>query len=841
MKKKHRTLSLFSLTVLSLSLHAKTLNTVPSSNCDKTQGNKQCQYTGNISSLVNESNSDGSITVNTDDANFSDRAGFSTEGKNNNINITATDSTFGASIPSQGSFNLTASEGTVSLNADNITTTSSVLINGNAGNDISIKNSTLGSDGSRSLYVYQQSNSNEKMGNSDIDVSNSTLSDTLLLQTRGDTILSVEDNSTLNGVRNINSGLESDTQAHFENSIAHGDINIQATYGNAFVSLDNMTLDQQETDDQSQLQVTSGGIAQVQVLNSAIAGGVYVASYPRTDGEAGEASLTIENSQIEQYSPTSSAVKVVADGDTNTSAAIDIKSSKVTGDVVAESEAADQNATITLDNTDVSGNIKIRADDMVLNLNNNAAFSGQLDVSDYYTDDEEPGTTTNTTVNVNNDAMSNNITNSRGGDGADNTLTINVNQGAIIGGNSVENAMQLTGFDDVNVNINYVDPALINSGVDKYFYIDDSTVQVNGVIDDHGTLSAIRDGAYVYNKVQYHVTDDTAQQSVQLPGDTYAVSFTTDDTPQVASDIQAAKAGLLASDDMLHRIVSGIGRQLDMRAQSTDDQSHVWTQALYGSDDRDAGKTQYSNNISGGQIGADVPIKLRNGDILSVGGAYAHAYNNLKLRDGSGHNHINGDYYSAYLRLNAAKMPQSGIRWFIDNDFTWASMRYNASESEGDLSGGGHYSGSGFLWQTRVGAVATPANSHIWLQPYLSLGYSQIRTDSFNDGYTDIDNGKENGFYTGVGTRIGTSLSTSNGIVFEPYIDANYTAQLDNNVDFSADEYNFDGENKHIGQIGIGNSMAITPKLIVNASFNTIIGQDVEHGINSDLSVLYTF
>ena len=842
MKTIYKQLSILSVTILSASVNAQITKFESNNNCQQYKENEECQFSGNVPSIINESNNQGNIVVYSNDAYFSDRAGFSTEGKNNNIDMTVTNSTFGANVPTQGSLNLSASEGSVSLEADDITTSSSVQINGNAGNSVYIKNSALGSDGTRSLYVYQQSNSNAKMGSSYIDVSNSSLSDTLWLQTRGDTSLIISNNSTLNGVRNINSGLDSDTQAQFSDSIEHGNINIQATYGNATVSLDNMSMDLPETGDQSQLQVTSGNVTQVDVLDSSISGGIYIASHPRDEEDPGTSILNIENSTIGQYGASSAAIKVIADGENSTSANVDIQSSQIAGDIVAESEAAEQNASITLDNTHVSGDIKLRADDMTLNIDNDATFSGQLDVSDYYTDTEELGTATKTTVNVSNANMSNNITNSRGDDGVNNSLTINVNQGAIIGGNDVSTAMQLTGFSDVNVNVNYVDPSLINTGVDKYFYVDNTnTVQVNGVIDDHGTLATIRNGAYIYNKVQYHVDDDSDQQDEELSGNTYAVSFTTDVAPQTASDIQAAQAGLLASDDMLHRVVSGISRQLDMITMAANNKSRLWTQALYGSDDRNAGDTEYSNNISGGQIGIDVPLEMKNGDVLSIGLAYAHAYNNLKLQNESGYNHINGDYYSTYLRWNTKNKPESSIGWFVDSDFTWANMRYDASESEGDLSGGGNYQGSGFLWQTRIGALVSSIKSDIWLQPYFSLGYSEVNTDNFNDGYTDINDGKTNGFYSGIGTRLGTSFSTSAGITIKPYVDASYTTQIDNDVDFSAGSYNYDGQNLHLAQLGLGSSVQISPSISANVSLNTLIGQSIEHDTNGDVSIKYSF
>ena len=92
-------------------------------------------------------------------------------------------------------------------------------------------------------------------------------------------------------------------------------------------------------------------------------------------------------------------------------------------------------------------------------------------------------------------------------------------------------------------------------------------------------------------------------QQQKLTGKTWGVTFYTDDptsppTPDdhdVAADIQVAQAGLMASDDMIHRIADGITHQLD--SAQIDRDSHLWLQGIYAGGDRNAGVTQYSNAI----------------------------------------------------------------------------------------------------------------------------------------------------------------------------------------------------------------------------------------------------
>lgn len=103
--------------------------------------------------------------------------------------------------------------------------------------------------------------------------------------------------------------------------------------------------------------------------------------------------------------------------------------------------------------------------------------------------------------------------------------------------------------------------------------------------------------------VKYQATDVSSQTTTADEGKTWGVAFYTDDptppdptppapTPpapvsdasNVAADIQAAQAGLLASDDMIHRIADGVTHQLD--SAKTDGSSHLWLQGVYASGDR---------------------------------------------------------------------------------------------------------------------------------------------------------------------------------------------------------------------------------------------------------------
>ncbi|VDZ80681.1 autotransporter [Salmonella bongori] len=68
---------------------------------------------------------------------------------------------------------------------------------------------------------------------------------------------------------------------------------------------------------------------------------------------------------------------------------------------------------------------------------------------------------------------------------------------------------------------------------------------------------------------------------------------------------------------MIHRIADGITHQLD--SAKTDRNSHLWLQGIYASGDRTAGITQYSNDISGFQIGSDIARQIRGDNVIGVG------------------------------------------------------------------------------------------------------------------------------------------------------------------------------------------------------------------------------
>lgn len=109
--------------------------------------------------------------------------------------------------------------------------------------------------------------------------------------------------------------------------------------------------------------------------------------------------------------------------------------------------------------------MRLVGSNMILNIDD-ATLNGNIEASSYSESDiGDAGT--HMTVNLSNTAYRGNI-DSNDGDISEN-LTININNGAIIGGESLDSAMQITGYDTVNFNVNYLAPSLIDTGVVSYF------------------------------------------------------------------------------------------------------------------------------------------------------------------------------------------------------------------------------------------------------------------------------------------------------------------------------------------------------------------------------------
>lgn len=90
---------------------------------------------------------------------------------------------------------------------------------------------------------------------------------------------------------------------------------------------------------------------------------------------------------------------------------------------------------------------------MILNISD-ATLNGNIEASSYSESDIGDARTP-MTVNLSNTAYRGNI-DSNDRDISEN-LTININNGAIIGGESLDSAMQITDYDTVNFNVNYTD------------------------------------------------------------------------------------------------------------------------------------------------------------------------------------------------------------------------------------------------------------------------------------------------------------------------------------------------------------------------------------------------
>ncbi|EAX0786195.1 autotransporter outer membrane beta-barrel domain-containing protein [Salmonella enterica] len=456
-------------------------------------------------------------------------------------------------------------------------------------------------------------------------------------------------------------------------------------------------------------------------------------------------------------------------------ASLSVNNSQVDGNITAQSQS-DGNAGITLTNgTTVNGKVRLVGSDMILNIND-ATLKGNIEASSYSESDiNDAGT--HMTLNLSNTTYRGNIdSNDQDING---NLTINVNNGAIIGGESLDSAIQITGYDTVNFNVNYLAPSLIDTGVVSYFYLNnEEQAEVNSSLAT-GTLAPIRSGAYIMDDVKYQATDVSSQTTTANEGKTCGVTFYTDDptppTPvpeaiNAAADIQAAQTGLLASDDMIHRIADGIPHQLD--SAKTDRNSHLWLQGMYASSDRTLSDTQHWG-------------------------------------------------------------------WFADAVFTYGDMTYSSNGRDGHLSAGGDYDGRSWLAQGRVGAQVN-ATRHTWLRPYLTMGHANTHTDSYSDGYSDVSSSKQDGGFAGAGMQAGVSYPLHN-VEVKPYVERAYVGQFGAKTDFHTDNYRFAGQNLNEGNAGLGMGMKFSEKWSANTRTNTEFGHDVDNEVNAYIGVKYQF
>ncbi|EAA7245401.1 autotransporter outer membrane beta-barrel domain-containing protein [Salmonella enterica subsp. salamae] len=767
-----------------------------------------------------------------------------------------------------------SSRSTVNFTANNLTTEGGeVELSGSGDITASVTNSHLGSSAAlQSDSLWLKSN----YGNATADISNSILTGRLDVDAALNATTTVNYSDIDQGVRTMAEGKDAQDTLVIKNSTVTATdtrnssasvVYADAGSGGASVEIDNSAigLNADSTPAHSQdvqVYANNGGNANVLVNDSTVQNGV------TTYAEGSDTQIQINNSHIGTEATADnvnymllaqSSRKAIGQG----TASLFINNSQVDGNISAQSQG-DGNAGISLTNgTTVNGKVRLVGSNMILNIDD-ATLNGNIEASSYSESDIGDGGT-HMTVNLSNTVYRGNI-DSNDGDISEN-LTININNGAVIGGESLDSAMHITGYDTVNFNVNYLSPSLIDTGVVSYFYLNnEEQAEINSSLAT-GSLVPIRSGAYIMDDVKYQATDVSSQTTTADEGKTWGVTFYTDaptppeptppnpappeptppspapPTPlpaasNVAADIQAAQAGLLASDDMIHRIANGVTHHLD--SAKTDHNSHLWLQGVYASGDRTAGVTQYSNDISGFQIGSDIARQIRGDNVIGVGLALGYLHNDLDLNHHlDGHNKIDGNYYSVYANWKQSLSDAKYWGWFADVVFTYGDMSYSSDGRDGHLSAGGDYDGRSWLVQSRVGAQVNAA-CQTWLRPYLTMGYVNTHTDSYNDGYSDVSSGKQDGGFAGAGMQAGVSYPLHN-VEVKPYVELAYIGQFGVKTDFHTDDYRFAGQNLNGGNAGLGMDVKFSEKWSANTSVNTEFGHDVNNEVNAYIGAKYHF
>ncbi|HCC0887941.1 TPA: autotransporter outer membrane beta-barrel domain-containing protein [Salmonella enterica] len=782
-----------------------------------------------------------------------------------------------------------SSRSTVNFTANNLTTEGGeVELSGSEDITANVTGSHLGSSGAlQADSLWLKSN----YGNVTANVSDSVLTGRLDVDAALNAITTVDHAEIDQGVRAMAEGKDAQDTVIIKNSTITatntGNSSASVVYadagsGGATVEIDNSAigLNADSTPAHSQdvqVYTDNGGNADVMINSSTVQNGVMAYA------QGSDAQIQVDNSQVGTEATADdvnymllaqSSRKAIGQG----TASLSVNNSQVDGNITAQSQG-DGNAEISLTNgTTVNGKVRLVGSDMTLNIDD-ATLNGNIEASSYSESDiGDTGTTM--TLNLSNTTYRGNIDSND--EDINENLTINVNNGAIIGGESLDSAMQITGYDTVNFNVNYLAPSLIDTGVVSYFYLDnEEQTEVNSSLAT-GTLAPIRSGAYIMDDVKYQATDLSSQTTTADQGKTWGVTFYTDDptppdptppdptppdptppeptppdpappepTPpnpappapvpdssNVAADIQAAQAGLMASDDMIHRIADGITHQLD--SAKTDRNSHLWLQGIYASGDRTAGVTQYSNDISGFQIGSDIARQIRGDSVVGVGLALGYLHNDLDLNNHlNGHNTIDGNYYSVYANWKQSLSDTRHWGWFADTVLTYGDMSYSSDGRDGHLSAGGDYDGRSWLVQSRVGAQIN-ATRQTWLRPYLTLGYVNIHTDNYNDGYSDVSSGKQDGGFAGAGVQAGVGYQLHN-VEVKPYVELSYVGQFGSETDFHTDDYRFTGQNLNGGNAGLGIEMKFSKKWSANTSVNTELGHDIDNEVNAYIGAKYQF
>lgn len=819
----------------------------------------------------NHTNTTGDQTVDVRDVTVTDDYwSYATTG---NIYMTATDTTVDLGSLANGStpdFLADSSAGGINFNASNLTTQGGVLrLDGYGDVSATVTDSHLNGftapntpqalwlssdSGSVSLQITDSTVAGNTLVQADknaaIAVQNSHLTGGISETTSAQSALSITDST----VTRTNSGAFNVPVIHME-----GDKGAQVSIYNSQIGLSDGSDPARNAD--VEVIASEGGTADVQVNQSQIQNGI------STYTKGTDSTIEVSDSQIGTVGTAGDApYALVAQSSAGIpgegNATLTLDNTIVYGDISAQSQGG-ASAAIGLSNgTTVNGDALLIGDTMAVSIDD-AMFNG--DISTHGTTEGS----SETILNVSHTTYRGDISASdNGGD-----LTVNINDGAIIGGDSLADPMSVTGYDKVNFNINYVDPSLIDTGEESFFYFNtDENVLVNSSLAT-GTLAPIRSGAYIVDDVTYDARNVSDQTADADKGNTWDVTFHTDGTPvppdpdptpddggdddngggddptpppppptpddsDVVADLQAAQAGLLASDDMIHRIAGGITRQLDTQANA-DKGRHLWLQGIYAGGDRTAGVTSYNTDIAGFQLGGDVAMVLKNNSVVHVGAALGYLSNDLDLNNRDGYNDISGNYYSLYASWNQLLSDNRTWGWFADMEATYGDMSYSASGKDGKIQAGGNYDGGSSLVQGRVGAHIH-LSPYVWLRPYLTLGYDNVRTDSYDDGYSRVGKGHFHSGFGGVGMKAGSAFSIGQAAL-RPYVSLAWNGQFDDHIHFAADNYTFAGQDLDGGNVGVGVDMDLTRHWSVSASVNNEFGHDIDKQVAGWLEARYRF
>ncbi|GDX04645.1 autotransporter outer membrane beta-barrel domain-containing protein [Buttiauxella sp. A111] len=809
------------------------------------------------------------LQLNADGTTFNNTINATSTDGNTDVDLTnthVTDNTKSASSSIVVQAN--KDSGTATFNADNLQFQGrSVSVNGDTTN-VNITDSDFETEsGFNSLDVVQQGDAPGQAS-----LVGSHFSNKVSINANANLSLYADNSHFDGGLFDVQNG---DFNTEIKNSTFNDQLNVQSLHGSASVSLDN--IDSATPDKSSSVQVSTATDSTLNITHSRLSNAAQM--YIANTGAGATATINIADSQIGIAGADDQKYMVLATTASNQSGAtgsaqLNIANSQING-AVGAMDMNKGDAAINLTNGSViNGNADLMGSNMLLNIDD-AQLNGNINVDSAA---DSAGDVTNTTVNIANTTFRGNITSHD--NAADDSLTLNVNGGGVIGGEDIDSSQRITGFNQVNAYINYVDPSLVNTGKSSYFFFNDGEdVTIANKVGANSVLDSVRSGSYILDHINYQVTDESSKQGLTDKG-YYSIAFSTDPIPdpvpdptpnpnpepepnpaptpdpapapapaptpepKVAADLQAAQAGLLASDDMIHRIANSVTQHLDARHMGENGPqasgNNVWMDGIYSGGDRKAGTTQYSNEISGFQLGADTSWALSNGDAVTVGAGLGYLHNNLDVTSSNGSNDIDGNYYSLYAGWTQHQAEGKNWHLFADTTATYGDMTYSASGKDGNVSASGDYNGKSWLWQARVGAQINLANDW-WVQPYGILGYSQTKTDAYSDGYSHVSEGKYSTGFAGAGVKAGKTITLKSGQILRPYIETAYVGRFSDDTHFNTSDYNFNGQNLNGGSIGIGVNATLSKNWSATAKVDTLVASDVSNEVHAYLGAEFTF